>query len=841
MRLLKHRNDRLVSLIELLALLIASTIALVLPLGYSIFEYSNLGNNVNDLALVKAESLDPLISGNPKLWSYQLQRIEEVLTHYSLSIGDFETSVYDAQDKPVLRIGAPPAWPVLDHSHSLFESGRVVGRVTIAISLRPFLYGVAVAALLGLLLGGTVYAVLRIWPLRLLQRSNAELETQDIALRASEERYRTVAEYTYDWEYWLSPDGCLPYVSPSCLRVTGFQAAEFQQDPGLLSRITHPEDREMIQRHLDAVENPQNNLDLAHMDFRIVTRTGEERWVAHVCQPIWNADHKYLGRRACNRDITERKRAEELLRENERHYRTILEAAIDGFWLVDAQGRLLEVNQAYCRMSGYTEQELRAMCIPDLEAAQPREMTAAAHVRRTQARGEDRFESRHRRKNGSVFDVEISVQYRPANGGQYVAFLRDISARKQEQEARVVLEAELNESQKMEAIGTLAGGIAHDFNNALAIILGNVELARQDVSANPRVLESLAEIRKAGTRSRDLVQQILFFSRRQPTEREPTALVPIIYDVAHMLEATLPARLNLKVYCDAEVPLVIANISQIQQVVINLATNAMQAMRSGPGSIDIRIDQVMLDAGLAETQPELRAMHARHPGAVVRVAVSDTGEGMDAATLGRIFDPFFTTKPVGEGTGLGLSVVRGIVETHEGAITVDSQPGDGTTFTLYLPAAQAEQPGANEPAALTAAGSATLNAEGGKNILYVDDDDSLVFLVRRLLERRGYRVSSYTDQGEALAALRVDPAAFDLVITDYNMPGMSGLDVAREVRALRADLPVAVASGFVDDELRSQAAAAGVRELIYKANAVDEFCEIVQRLAKTVGTKSKTS
>jgi CheY-like chemotaxis protein len=335
------------------------------------------------------------------------------------------------------------------------------------------------------------------------------------------------------------------------------------------------------------------------------------------------------------------------------------------------------------------------------------------------------------------------------------------------------------------------------------------------------------------------VRQILAFSRRQVTELKRTALAPIVEESVHLLRATLPARLALEVHCDAEVPAVLADTTLIQQVLINLATNAMQAMKSGPGRIGIRLDTVMLDAALVDAYPALRAMHEKHPGRTVRLAVSDDGPGMDAATLGRIFEPFFTTKAVNEGTGLGLSVVHGIVQTHEGVITVDSEPGKGTIFTLYLPAERRFELRAPKPE--TSNATATRDLGGGQRILYLDDDDALVLLVERLLERSGLRVSGYVDQGKALAALRADPAAFDLVVTDYNMPGMSGLDVAREVRAIRADLPVAIASGFIDEELHAQAEGVGVRELIFKATAVEEFCEALARLVQTVGEKSKAA
>jgi CheY-like chemotaxis protein len=354
------------------------------------------------------------------------------------------------------------------------------------------------------------------------------------------------------------------------------------------------------------------------------------------------------------------------------------------------------------------------------------------------------------------------------------------------------------------------------------------------------LLESLREIRKAGSRARDLVQQILSFSRRQPTARKLISLVAVVEESSRLLRVTLPSRITLDVKCSAEVPDVLADATQMQQVVLNLATNAMQAMQAGPGCIRIQLDAVLLDAALAQAHPALQPLHAKHSGRTVRLVVSDDGPGMDAATVQRVFEPFFTTKPVNEGTGLGLSVVHGIVQAHDGAIEVESQPGNGAIFSIYLPPADGLS-AAPTPVLNKAAAPVAIHTNIAQRILYLDDDESLVFLVQRLLERRGYRVSGYVDQRQALDALSADPRAFDLFVTDYNMPGMSGLDVARAVRTLRADLPVAIASGFIDETLERQASGAGVRELIFKANAVEELCETFARMAQSIAAPAKYS
>jgi signal transduction histidine kinase/ActR/RegA family two-component response regulator len=424
-------------------------------------------------------------------------------------------------------------------------------------------------------------------------------------------------------------------------------------------------------------------------------------------------------------------------------------------------------------------------------------------------------------------------------------FTRNQARRRRDEASSAALEAQVREAQKLTAVGTLAGGIAHDFNNILATILGNTALARSDVGTNSdAALESLEEIQKAAMRARDLVQQILSFSRRSPTEKKPVELTSVVEESARLLRATLPGRLKLRVNCAAGGVIVLVDQTQILQVLINLATNAMQAMREGPGCINMILDILTLDAVPVSTRPQLKALYASHLEHVARLVVSDDGPGMDAATLERIFEPFFTTKPPGEGTGLGLSVVHGIVQAHGGAIEVQSALGKGTTFTIYLPVAKwtGEAPNATGAGLARAAASAISGGrDERRHILYLDDEEALASLMKRFLEPRGYRVSSFVKSEEALAALRDAPEAFHLVVTDYNMPGMSGLDVARAVRAIRADLPVAVVSGFVDVALRENADQAGVREIIFKADDLETFCAAVQRLVEGPGKASQSA
>jgi two-component system cell cycle sensor histidine kinase/response regulator CckA len=367
-------------------------------------------------------------------------------------------------------------------------------------------------------------------------------------------------------------------------------------------------------------------------------------------------------------------------------------------------------------------------------------------------------------------------------------------------------------------VGTMAGGIAHDFNNILHAILGNVELAREDAGLNASAQVSLREIDKAARRARDLVRQILTFSRNEPPKRTPLDLTEILVETERLLRVTLPESVDLQLRIRPGVSAVLANRTQVEQAVLNLCTNAIQSIGAKGGTVCIELENEVL----SEAQRErLGLAEDRY----VKLAVHDSGQGMDSATLERIFEPFFTTKAVGQGTGLGLAVVHGVMRSHAGAVDVRSTPGTGSVFNLYFPTAQAETtaPPSDLPAPASVQGR-------NQHVMYVDDDTALVYLVERLLRRRGFRVTGFSDPHLAVAALQDDPGAYDLLVTDYNMPGYCGVDLVREARRVRPDLPVALASGYVTAEIEQEAMAEGARALIHKPNDVEELCATVQRL-----------
>ena len=421
---------------------------------------------------------------------------------------------------------------------------------------------------------------------------------------------------------------------------------------------------------------------------------------------------------------------------------------------------------------------------------------------------------------GNGNEVTQRDETKPANAVTTI-FARDLTIRKKAEAQRLALETQLRESQKMQAMGTMAGGIAHDFNNILSAILGNVALAKQDTPDESAALTSLTEIEKAGRRARDLVRQILTFSRNELPNRIPLQLGEVVMETVRLVKVTLPPAVDFKVKIPYTSPPVLADATQVEQALLNICTNAILSIGSGKGTVSIKLAQSTL------TDP-LAGRLGLPSGNYVSLEVNDTGSGMSQATMERIFEPFFTTRQVGQGTGLGLAVVHGIMKTHQGGIDVQSEPDHGSTFTLYFPI--------SDKAAFAVQAEPVPNRDVvglGKRVMYVDDDQALVFLVTRVLTRKGFVVTTFSDPLQAQAALAANPMLFDLLVTDYNMPGFSGLELLRSAKLIRPDLPVALASGYVTQEIELSAVEAGACALIYKPNDVNELCETVQRLVST--------
>ncbi len=388
---------------------------------------------------------------------------------------------------------------------------------------------------------------------------------------------------------------------------------------------------------------------------------------------------------------------------------------------------------------------------------------------------------------------------------------------KEEMEEHQRSEARFRHAQKMEALGTLAGGIAHDFNNILFPIIGYTELVMDDIAESSSMYRNLEQILKAAFRAKDLVSQILAFSRRTDTERKPVNIRMIVKEVMKLLRASLPSTIEIQQDTGSGCREVLGDPTQIHQVMMNLCTNAYHAMREKGGVLSIRIRETKISDENSLFLPPVAS------GAYVRISVSDTGHGMTDEIREHIFDPYFTTKEPGEGTGLGLSVVHGIVRNHNGHIAVQSRPGKGSTFDIWLPVVEkiSDAPRAEEGETVPG---------GSERILLVDDEPQIVQMEKQMLERLGYKVTELTDSSAALHVFRNAPDEFDLVITDMTMPRITGIELSRELMQIRPDIPVILCTGFSELVTREKAMERGIREYIMKPILKGEMAKSIRRV-----------
>ena len=648
------------------------------------------------------------------------------------------------------------------------------------------------------------------------------------ALRESEEHLRQITAQVPGvlFVVHIDPLGKRTYrfISKGIQELYGLEAEAVLRDAELMSRHRHPDDIPQLQE--DLRESSRHPVALGG-EFRIVTPDGRIKWIYRRSTAV-AADATGFVRVGLLMDITDRKNAELALRDNEALWKLALDSAGDGVWDWNLATGEEYVSPRIKAMYGYADDELMpradeldALTHPDDIAQMRADRLAHFEGRAPVYRNEHRVRCKDGRWKWVLSRGMVIARDDAGQPLRMVGTHTDISELKAAEAQQRALETQLRESQKMEAIGTLAGGVAHDFNNLLAAILGNLALAREDVGPDHIAQESLAEINRTAIRARQLVQQILAFSRRQTQELQRQPLRPLVEEALRLLRSLLPAAVQLNTRLGHEPLPVLADATQVQQVLMNLCTNAWQAMAGQPGEITVALRVAQVDPSQALQLGSIEA------GAYACLSVADNGPGIDPETQRRIFEPFFTTKAPGSGTGLGLSVVHGIVKAHRGVIAVHSAPGEGARFDVYLPLASDAATADPVP---PAPGPVSAPAVSGRHIVYVDDYEALVFLAARLLRKHGYRVSTFTSGEEALAWLQTHDDPVDLLVTDQNMPGMSGVELAQAVRRSRPGQRVAIVSGHVNEPLVQQAQAVGVTEVLGKQDSMDALAEAVRQL-----------
>jgi PAS domain S-box-containing protein len=484
------------------------------------------------------------------------------------------------------------------------------------------------------------------------------------------------------------------------------------------------------------------------------------------------------------------------------------------------------VNRGAQLHLGYGAEELMAMTPvaikPEFDEERFRELLAPL------LRGDKQFlnfETIHRHREGRLIPVEIFLQYvvQEDHDSLCICIVRDISARKRAEVEKKALEGRLLQAHKMEAVGTLAGGIAHDFNNILASIIGFAELAQDQVGRASPAWGDMQQVLAAGQRAKELVKQILTFSRQNYEEKILLQPHPVIKETVRILRATVPSSVEIRAVISENCPRILADPAQIHQVLLNLCVNSVHAMAE-KGTLRIALETVELAVEQLTFHPE------RVAGRYVCLAVTDSGAGIDPAIKKRIFDPFFTTKGVGEGTGMGLAMVHGIVADHGGMVEVESTPGQGATFRIFFPAAPEQK--VTEPA-----GGALVGVSGGGHILVADDEASIVGVYKKSLEARGYTVTTAHDGQEVLDLFRAHPDAFDLVITDQTMPRLTGVELVKEVLAIRPEMPVILCSGYSSSLDAERIRELGVRRYLHKPLDLKGLAKEVREILAGHGEK----
>jgi PAS domain S-box-containing protein len=696
--------------------------------------------------------------------------------------------------------GLRPAWEAGRRAMMivpLISKNQVIGTLNIA-SRRPEAYtraDLATAERVATQIAGAV--------------ANAQLfrerERTQEELRASEERYRHIYDNAQIGLYRARiSDGMVLEANTRVAQICGYESREeyignfrtsdHYLDPGTRERLLADlREKGEVQNFEARLSRKDKTVFWARLTARLFPERGYIQGVLA--------------------DITDEKLAQEKLRESEERYRRLVENAPLGILSMDPSGKVIDVNSRVLSILGSPSAEatraINMLTFPPLVEA-----GIAGNFRLCLETGTGGvFESAYRSAWGKEIFLRHTLTPILDPEGRITgvqAILEDVSGRRK-------LEDQLLQAQKMEAIGTLAGGIAHDFNNILAAILGYAELASLKAQDDSEITENLQQCLQAVHRAKDLVRQILTFSRQGKQERKPMDIRPIVKEGLKFLRASLPVTVEIRENIEGNLGVIEADPTQIHQMLMNLCTNAAHAMREKGGILEVSLTKFILTLDRSSAFAELE------PGPYLKLRVSDTGHGMPPEVLRRIFDPYFTTKQGGEGTGLGLAVVHGIVKSYRGGITVSSEPGKGTAFEIYLPGVYP----AREP--VRAVKAEPLPLGGHERILFVDDERAIVEIAQGILERLGYKVEVRTSSIEAREMFRANPDRFELVITDMTMPNMTGDKLAQEILSIRPGIPIILCTGFSEYITEERAKALGIQEFVMKPLVMRDLATVIRR------------
>ncbi len=625
-----------------------------------------------------------------------------------------------------------------------------------------------------------------------------------------EEIYKNLLDRSEDCIYLHDLEGNFLDANPAALRLFGVE----KDDLKTVNFASLLDEKQSI-KALESVRSIlEKGVDSEVREYELISGAGHSIFVETKGVLVYREDKPYaiFG---IARDITHRRQTETALRKSEEKYRFLIENATDGIIII--QDDVIKfANSRIVDMTGFSKETFINGHFVDFIITDNRE--AVIKQFRELVRNQKRiktiaFKSWHKNEKELIAQaklVEIEWEERPAS----LVFLRDITSEKQ-YEARVM------QTQKMEAIGTLSGGIAHDFNNILGAIVLNAEMALDDVKPNSDVAYSIQQILKSSQRAKKLVDQILTFSREAITEKKPLEFGIIIKETLKMLRSVIPVTIDITQYIPTDIGMVMADPAQLQQMVVNLINNAVDAMKESGGNLEITLEQVHVE----EIPPGFDA----EPGNYIQLKIKDTGKGILQKNLKRIFDPFFTTRKSENRTGLGLSVVHGIVSVNNGFIRAENVKGKGSLFTVCFPRVEEmEQPMEKKR---------TVHASASGRILFVDDEPALIDAGKRMFQRLGHEVVAAESGMAALELFQADPAMFDLVITDTTMPNMTGIELSNELLAIRPDIPIIVCTGFSELISSEKASEIGIQAYIMKPFIRQEISEAIQKVLEKKDTK----